>query len=75
MTKIDKTITHTDWQLLSEQKMTLIKLLNADLPDGLFSETVGSHLNGLLNFIDAIQDAAHDDGHAVVFLTEDLMGE
>lgn len=57
-----------DWELLRDQKLVLFKLLTADL----LSERVEENLNGILNLIDAIQDAAEKDGFPVVFLTEDI---
>jgi hypothetical protein len=49
----------TDWALLSAQKQALVM---SDLPDG--------PLDGLLNWIDALQDAAEKDGFPVVWLED-----
>jgi hypothetical protein len=49
----------TNWRLLAEQKRLLLASL-ADY-DG---------LEGLLNWIDALQDAAEAEGYPVVFLAE-----
>jgi hypothetical protein len=49
---------NTDWKLLSKQKLHLISACNR------FEE-----LEGLLNWIDSIQEAAEDAGFPVVWLT------
>jgi hypothetical protein len=49
-----------DWELLSEQKRVLIRLATA--PDA------DPALDGLLNLLDALQDAAEQDGRPVVWL-------
>lgn len=49
---------NTDWKLLSKQKLILIAACNR------FEE-----LEGLLNWIDSIQEAAEDAGFPVVWLT------
>jgi hypothetical protein len=48
----------TDWSLLAEQKAVLASWGPID----------DATRSGLLNWIDAIQDAAERDGHPVVYL-------
>lgn len=53
-------LNNTNWKLLAEQKLGLIRLMG------------DSHeLDGLLAWIDCIQDAAQAQSYPVVFLTED----
>jgi len=47
-----------DWDLLHEQKKTLLSLLLS--PN--LSDTQRNHLDGLVNFIDSIQDDAVAEG-------------
>ena len=49
----------TDWHLLARQKAVLAS-----------SGIEGATRTGLLNWIDAIQDAAERDGHPVIFLED-----
>lgn len=56
----------TDWKLLCKQKDTLAHLLN--YPTGLDISSCGTHLDGILNFLDAVMDAAaHELGERKVF--------
>jgi hypothetical protein len=66
MTHIEKTLARVNWHLLAEQKSALVKLANA-APD----KDTENLLQGLLNLIDYLQDAAEQDGYPVVFLTEE----
>jgi hypothetical protein len=56
--KVHAALGKTDWKLLAEQKAALVEgaMHRADL------------LEGLLAFIDAIQDAAEAEGYPVVWL-------
>ena len=56
----------TDWALLAQQKEALVGLSWA-AEHGEIKEV----LEGVIHFIDAVQDAAHEDGYPVVFLTEE----
>jgi hypothetical protein len=58
-----KALDCTDWALLAKQKAELIIVLSASVDSEL--------LDGLLHFLDAIQDAAEKDGYPVVYLSED----
>jgi hypothetical protein len=58
----------TDWHMLRDQKLALLRLLNAEILD----ESVASHLNGLLNWIDSLQDAAEHEGYPVIFMSENV---
>lgn len=51
----------TNWSLFRQQKGTLVSLLNSDT----LTPQQTAHLDGLLNWIDAVQDAAADAGVAV----------
>lgn len=66
MTALDRTLEQTDWPLLSRQKLTLLKLMSTEDATAWADE----HLQGLLNWIDAVQDAAEKDGFPVVFLSK-----
>jgi hypothetical protein len=55
----------TDWKLLSQQKLTLVTLLS--MPNRLI-DSEKEPLEGLLNWIDSVQDAAEEDGFPVVWL-------
>ncbi len=48
----------TDWALLREQKTYLIEMLGRETEHA-------EHLEGLLGFIDAVQDDAHACGYPV----------
>ena len=56
----------TDWALLAQQKEALVGLSWAAEHD-----EIKDVLEGVIAFLDAIQDAAHEDGYPVVFLTEE----
>ena len=62
MNKIRDALNRTDWHLLAEQKLALLHAI--DNQSGYLSE----QLTGLLNFVDAIQDAAEADGFPVEFI-------
>jgi hypothetical protein len=57
-------MTDTNWDLLREQKLVLVKACE-----------LYPALEGILNWIDALQDAAEEDGFPVVFLTEQELAE
>lgn len=65
--KIAHVMDRTNWKMLAKQKLSLVELL--------FGERLAppeqEHLQGILHWIDALQDAAEIDGFPVVFLTED----
>lgn len=54
---VDGVLNRTDWALLAKQKAALIKSGSSD-----------AMLDGLLNWLDAIQDAAETEGFPVVWL-------
>jgi len=56
---VQSVLSRTDWTLLSQQKLALLKACEKD-----------TALDGMLHFIDALQDAAEKEGHPVVFLAE-----
>lgn len=56
---INEVLKQTDWTLLAEQKLALLRAIEQE-----------PNLEGLLNWIDALQDAAESEGFPVVFLTE-----
>jgi hypothetical protein len=58
-------LNRTDWAMLAQQKVALVTAVQEEL---LKPTEYG---DGLLNWIDAIQDAAEKEGYPVVFLTED----
>jgi hypothetical protein len=60
----------TDWKLLSEQKASLLRLVFYPDTDANLGD-IPTHLQGLLSWIDAVQDAAEEDGFPVVFLIGD----
>lgn len=55
---------HTDWKLLKKQKLALLATLAEYDERG--EENLG--LAGILNWIDALQDAAAADGYPVEWL-------
>lgn len=63
--KIAHAMSQTDWKLLKEQKQCLVQLLVE--PNRLFPNEQTA-LQGLLNWIDAVQDAAEIDGFPVEWL-------
>lgn len=60
MKNVRQALERVDWNVLLDQKMVLLKACDR-YPD----------LEGLLNFVDAIQDAAERDGFPVQFATEE----
>lgn len=62
--KIADIMARTNWALLAQQKLALLAVLREDREDAALEE----RLEGILNWIDAIQDAAEADGYAVVWL-------
>ncbi|MCA6372216.1 MAG: hypothetical protein IM631_12625 [Cytophagales bacterium] len=57
---------HTDWSLLAEQKRSINNLI----AQGMLSEQITTHLEGVIGFIDSIQDLAVDEygiAESVVF--------
>ncbi len=62
---LDKILTLTNWTLLAEQKLALLEAIKTLTPD------MAEPLQGLLHWIDAIQDTAAAEGFRVVFLTDE----
>lgn len=61
---------NTDWELLSRQKLMLLQAMRI-VDDAVTANPdlqTQEYLDGLLNWIDAVQDAADKDGHPVVWL-------
>ena len=57
---------HTDWTLLAEQKRSINNLI----AQGMLPEQITTHLEGVIGFIDSIQDLAVDEysiSESVVF--------
>jgi len=63
---VTDTLARTDWTLLAEQKLTLLESIHLAA-----DRETADLLTGLLHWLDAIQDAAHDAGFTVIFLTSD----
>ena len=65
MEHVNDVLRATDWKLLAQQKVMLI--------DELFRVAPGvSHpLDGFIQWVNALQEAAKDDGFPVVFLSDD----
>lgn len=64
---------NTDWALLKTQKLALVETLNQfdTMVDArVATATDRLHLDGILNWMDALQDAAELDGYPVQFLDE-----
>lgn len=59
----------TDWPLLREQKRVLLSLAAINPPRVRKGEAEA--LDGLINWMDSIQDAAHAEGYPVAFLGEE----
>jgi len=57
----------TDWPLLAEQKLALLAVIRLADEHGASSHLVAP-LDGLLHWIDALQEAAHAAGYPVVWL-------
>jgi hypothetical protein len=57
---IHEVMARTDWALLAKQKQALIAAVGRS-----------RRLDGLLNWIDAIQDAAEQEHYPVVFLSSE----
>lgn len=58
MANLLKALKNTDWDMLQQQKLELLNLL------GNHRNKCSPILDGLIHFLDAIQDAAVDDGIA-----------
>lgn len=69
---VREALQQTNWPLLRDQKLTLLSAIQ-DAEDGSDKQAT-ERLTGLLNWIDAIQDAAHAEGYPVEFLTEEEDG-
>ena len=61
---VSHVLSQTNWSLLAEQKLALIETIAIATPD------YAALLQGLLHFMDALQDAACEEGHRVVYLTD-----
>jgi hypothetical protein len=59
MTTIEETLQNIDWELYLKQKEALFRVIR-EFKDG--SKTA-ELLDGILNFMDAIQDAAEHEGY------------
>lgn len=68
MTNLEGAFHKVDWALLASQKLTLIRTINLVALNG---TDMAGNLTGILNLIDAIQDAAQKDDFPVVFLTDE----
>ena len=68
MTNLEGAFHKVDWALLARQKLTLIRTINLVALNG---TDMAGNLTGILNLIDAIQDAAQKDSFPVVFLTDE----
>lgn len=69
---VNQALGRTDWKLLAQQKLALVN----SIPAVILAITRDAHkqvelIDGLLNWIDAIQDAAEGEGFPVVFLEDD----
>ena len=62
---LHETLTLTDWSLLAEQKLALLEAMYT------LTNDMREPLEGLLHWIDAIQDAAKEAGFPVRFLTSE----
>lgn len=58
--KVKITLNKTDWKLLSDQKQTLLEMLEGKA-DPTY-ELTKSHLQGLIHFLDHVQDQAVEAG-------------
>jgi len=72
---LDDALARTDWASLAQQKLALINTISmlraakayATVYGGtLDAKTLVDHLDGLLNWVDMIQDGADAAGHPVV---------
>jgi hypothetical protein len=64
MPDIHDVLHHTDWKMLADQKLALLTAMRVADEHGADTKS----LEGLLNWIDAIQEAASSDGYPVVWL-------
>lgn len=62
---LNMTIGRTDWAALAQQKLALLNTIDREE-----DYATREHLEGILNWIDAIQDAAKVEGFPVVFLED-----
>ena len=74
---INEVLEKTDWEQLANQKRLLLRAIEAEEKRAATRAAYGAEpgeatdeLEGLLNWIDALQDAAEDAGYPVVWLTE-----
>jgi hypothetical protein len=63
--KINDVMTKTNWTMLRDQKRTLLEVMKADC----IRVNEREDLAGILHWIDALQDAAEEEGFPVVFLS------
>ena len=75
MSAVPEVLNNTDWALLAKQKEVLVDAaawyrVTGDKMGSQYWHDKADALDGLLHFIDALQDAAHEDGWPVVFLAE-----
>lgn len=67
MMDVRTTLHRTDWAMLAKQKRLLLEI---QAHTTLYDDQRDA-IDGIINWIDAIQDAAENEGYPVVFLTED----
>lgn len=66
---VEAVLERTDWKAFKTQKADLLAAM--DYAAQLNRPRTLDGLQGLLNWLDALQDAAEIDGYPVVFLTEE----
>jgi hypothetical protein len=59
----------TDWKLFAAQKLALIEAIKV-VDEHAYRKHLDQLLQGLLAWVDAIQDAAEKEGHEVVWLED-----
>lgn len=75
--RIESALRHTDWAKLAQQKAALLAAMDAveaypePVREGDPLDGATEKLEGLLHFLDALMDAASEDGFPVQFLTEE----
>ena len=68
---IKEVMERTDWKSLAKQKLELLTTIRELEAVTNFSADPGiENLHGILHWIDAIQDAANEEGYPVVFINE-----
>lgn len=67
---IEDVLNKTDWTLLSQQKQALLNAIKIIDESPTRDDAMLEGLEGILAWVDALQDAAFGEGHPVVFLGE-----